>query len=110
MTREQVQAAVESYLRSEFGKLLTVRDVRRVHHVSSMGWKVRVVAPSRDGELEIAELEVDERGVLSPMLDPLGVIDILRATPAKGVAGEALDLGAFDPEPSLAADKPMQIY
>ncbi len=116
MTREQVHAAVSAYLRGEFGKLLVVRDVRRIHHVNSLGWRVRIVAPSREGDIEITELEVDERGVLAPLLDPLGVIDVLRASdnPPPSVRAEALDLGSFDadePAPqSLRPEASMQIY
>ncbi|MGC8000972.1 hypothetical protein, partial [Salmonella enterica] len=69
VTREQVQAAVSAYLKGEFGKLLVVRDVRRVRHVDTIGWSVRVVCPLRGGDVEIAGLEVDEHGVLSPLLD-----------------------------------------
>jgi CRP-like cAMP-binding protein len=115
MTREQVHAAVTSYLRGEFGKLLTVRDVRRVHHVNSLGWKVRVVAPSRRGDIDIAELEVDERGVLSPMLDPLAVIDLVRDSDKKPVVAASAvhldDLGSEEAAPpSNRGDAPMPIY
>lgn len=119
MTREQVHAAVSAYLRAEFGKLLVVREVRRVHHVNSLGWRVRIVAPSREGDIEITELEVDERGVLAPLLDPLGVIDVLRASdaPPHSVRADALDLGSFgadEPAPlsrsGAGSEAPMQIY
>lgn len=104
MTRDQVQAAVAAYLRNEFGKLLVVRDLRRVHHVAGNGWKVRIVAPLRTGDVDIAELEVDERGVLSPVLDPDGVVEVLRAThdddAPPSVRLDSLDLGGFDMEES----------
>jgi len=103
VTREQVEAAVSTYLRGEFGKLLIVREVRRVHHVDALGWTVRIVAPSRSGDIEIAELEVDERGVLSPLLDPLGVIDVIRTSdeaPPASMRPGAVDLGGFDLEES----------
>lgn len=108
MTREQVQAAVSAYLRAEFGKLLVVRELRRVHHVDAYGWKVRIVAPLKSGDVEIAELEVDERGVLSPLLDPDGVVEVLRASrdeePPPSVRIDSLDLGGLELEeapPSL---------
>lgn len=102
MTREQVKAAVTAYLRGEFGKLLEVRDVRRVHHVNTMGWKVHIVAPSHTGDIEIAELEVDERGVLSPLLDALGVIDVLRQSDnqPRSLRADTLDLGGFEAAPA----------
>jgi CRP-like cAMP-binding protein len=98
MTKEQVQAAVGAYLRGEFGKLLVVREVRRVHHVNSMGWKVHIVAPSREGDIHIADLEVDEKGVLSPLLDPLGVVDVLRASD-EPIPAEARDSLILDDGP-----------
>jgi CRP-like cAMP-binding protein len=102
VTRDQVQAAVAAYLQGEFGKLLVVRDLRRVHHVTGVGWKVRIVAPLRTGDVDIAELEVDERGVLSPLLDPDGVVEVLRSThddqPPPSVRLDSLDLGGFDME------------
>lgn len=114
MKKDEVFAAVSSYLRGEFGKLLVVREVQRVHHVSSLGWRVRIVAPSHHGDIEIAELEVDERGTLSPLLDPLGVIDVLRASDEapRSVRADALDLGLVDEPapPSLPTDGPMTIY
>ncbi len=117
MTREQVEAAVGAYLRGEFGKLLVVREIRRVRHVSTLGWRVRIVAPLRDDDIEIAELEVDENGVLSPLLDPEGVIDLLRASddeePPPSVRADALDLGGFDMEeeapPSRMANSEMRV-
>jgi len=102
VTREQVESAVATYLRGEFGKLLVVREVRRVHHVDALGWKVRIVAPSHHGDIDVAELEVDERGTLSPLLDPLGVIDVLRASDAEAApmsrAGASIELGGFELE------------
>lgn len=116
MTKEQVFAAVSTYLRGDYGKLLVVREVQRVHHVDAMGWRVRIVAPSHEGDIDIAELEVDERGVLSPLLDPLGVIDVLRASDnqPRSVRAESLDLGGLESDeavPSSAlGDAPQPIY
>ncbi|MBI2388161.1 MAG: cyclic nucleotide-binding domain-containing protein [Deltaproteobacteria bacterium] len=110
MTREQVQAAVSAYLRGEFGKLLVVRELRRVHHVDAYGWKVRIVAPLKSGDVDIAELEVDERGVLSPLLDPDGVVEVLRASreeePPASVRLDSLDLGGLDEQPPASLEMP----
>ncbi len=109
VTRDQVQAAVSAYLRAELGKLLVVREVRRVRHVESIGWRVRVVCPLRSGDVEVAELVVDEHGVLSPLLDVDGVVELLRAGARDdaplSVRADALDLGAFEP-PSSIEDAP----
>lgn len=108
MTREQVEAAVGQYLRGEFGKLLVVREVRRVRHVDSLGWTVKIVAALRSGDVPIAELEVDEHGVLSPLLDLDGVVEVLRSgadAPPPSRAMTAFDLAAFtldDVEPAAA--------
>jgi hypothetical protein len=109
VTRDQVEAAVGHYLRGEFGKLLVVREVRRVRHVDTMGWKVRIVSPLRTGDVEIAELEVDEKGFLSPLLDMDGVVEVLRGageeeSPPLSVRHQTLDLARldFDDEPASA--------
>lgn len=117
MTREQVQAAVSAYLKGEFGKLLVVRDVRRVRHVDTIGWSVRVVCALRSGDVEIAELEVDEHGVLSPLLDPDGVVELLRAGAHEAaplsIRADALDLGGIEldegPPSSLGDLPPMAV-
>jgi CRP-like cAMP-binding protein len=106
VTREQVEAAVGHYLRGEFGKLLVVREVRRVRHVDSMGWQVRIVSPLRSGDVQIAELEVDEKGFLSPLLDMDGVVEVLRGAgeeaPPMSVRHQTLDLARLEFEDELS--------
>ncbi|MGZ3455785.1 MAG: Crp/Fnr family transcriptional regulator [Polyangiales bacterium] len=116
MTREQVEAAVGHYLRGEFGKLLVVRELSRVRHVDSNAWKVRIVAPLRTGDVEIAELEVDEKGFLSPLLDMDGVVEVLRAGGTEdadppSIRHQTLDLARldFDDERSPSSTPPSSL-
>jgi CRP-like cAMP-binding protein len=68
VTREEVWQAALSDLRSRFGALLDVRDVRRVRRVAGEGWLVSVVMPTSKGDVHVADLRMDEEGTASPVL------------------------------------------
>ena len=68
MTREEVWQTVAAGLRDNFGRLLDVRDVRRVRRVSGDAWTVTVVLAAASGDLHVADLTVDDRGAISPTL------------------------------------------
>jgi hypothetical protein len=78
MTREQVWKAVSDRLRRDFGRLLEVRDVRRVRRVAGDAWTVVVVLAAPSGDLHVADLNVDDSGDLSLGLDGDSVIEAVR--------------------------------
>ena len=78
MTREQVWKKVSEALRPEFGRLLDVRDVRRVRGVAADAWSVTVVLAASSGDLHVADLSVDDSGAMSPKLGAEHVINAVR--------------------------------
>ena len=102
MTREEVLQALATYLRAEFGKLLVVREARRLRHATGQSWSVAVVIPSKDGDLAIDPVEIDEEGTIAnpPDIDAiLGAIrrDALARAAPQGVdaAGDVAELLGF---------------
>lgn len=82
MTREEVWDAITGYLRREFGKLLEVRDVRRVRRVAGDSWAVSVVMAATSGDIHVADVHVDEDANIRPLLGPDDVIAAVRAAHA----------------------------
>jgi CRP-like cAMP-binding protein len=78
VNRESVWKAVSERLRQEFGRLLDVRDVRRVRRVSGDAWIVTVVLAAPSGELHVADVTVDDAGTMTPTLGPDHVVDAVR--------------------------------
>jgi CRP-like cAMP-binding protein len=78
VNREEAWKHVADALRTDFGRLLDVRDVRRVRRVSGEAWVVTVVLTAPSGDLHVADLTVDGAGVLTPVLGPDHVIDAVR--------------------------------
>src|SRR5262249_48930405 len=68
MRREQVWKAVSEMLREAFGRLLDVREVRRVRHVSGQAWVATVVLAASSGDLHVADVTVEDDGTMSPAL------------------------------------------
>lgn len=99
MTREQVWQAVSDVLRESFGRLLDVRDVRRVRRVAGDAWMVTVVLAAPGGDLHVADLTVDDTGAVSPKLGAEHVIEAVRRAdraslrPAAEVPDELKDFG-----------------
>src|SRR4051812_44279857 len=80
MKREQVWKAVSAMLREGFGRMLDVREVRRMRRVSGDAWAVTVVLASSSGDLHVADLTVDDDGTITPTLGPDHVVEaVLRA-------------------------------
>jgi CRP-like cAMP-binding protein len=94
-------------LREGFGRLLDVRDVRRVRRVSGDAWLVTVVLASSSGDLHVADLTVDGAGAISPTLRPDHVIEaVRRAERAPALASPPDELADFggagdDDDPAL---------
>ncbi len=110
MTREQVWQQVSESLREGFGRLLDVRDVRRVRRVAGDAWMVTVVLGAQTGDLHVADLTVDDAGAITPALGPDHVVEAVKRAdrasrmPAKApdeLADFGGDLGANDEEPGL---------
>jgi CRP-like cAMP-binding protein len=109
MRREQVWKAVTESLREQFGRLLDVRDVRRVRRVSGDAWTVTVVLAASAGDLHVADLTVDDAGTITPTLGPDHFVEaVLRAErfsalpppPSEELASFA-DIAGEEEEPAL---------
>jgi CRP-like cAMP-binding protein len=113
VTREEVWKKVGEVLREGFGKLLDVRDVRRVRRVAGDAWMVTVVLAAPSGDLHVADVTMDDAGKITPPLDADDVIRAARdakkfsiSAPSIGVADELGDFGddsSDDLEPALEA-------
>lgn len=75
MTREEVWRTVSEGLRPTFGRLLDVRDVRRVRRVVGDAWIVTVVLVAPSGDLHVADLNVEDNGTMTPTLTADHVIE-----------------------------------
>jgi CRP-like cAMP-binding protein len=78
VTREQVWKTVSETLRRDFGRMLDVRDVRRVRRVSGDAWIVTVALAAPSGDLHVADITVDDAGVVTPSLNADHVIEAVR--------------------------------
>jgi CRP-like cAMP-binding protein len=89
--REQVWEKVAASLRNDFGRLLDVRDVRRIRRVVGDAWTVTVVLAASSGDLHVADVLVDdESGTITPVLTADHVIEAARRA-QKSVAGPEVD-------------------
>ena len=84
---------VSESLREGFGRLLDVRDVRRVRRVSGDAWVVTVVLAAPSGDLHVADLTVDSTGTTTPALTGDHVIDAVRSAKRVSLAPPADDFG-----------------
>src|SRR5206468_4184516 len=78
VSREEIWKRVSEVLRSDFGRLLDVRDVRRVRRVAGDAWMVTVVLAAPSGDLHVADITVDAAGGMTPVLGPDHVIEAVR--------------------------------
>jgi CRP-like cAMP-binding protein len=78
VTREEVWQKVAEALREECGRLLDVRDVRRVRRVVGDAWIVTVVLVAPQGDLHVADVTVDDAGVMTPRIGASHVIDAVK--------------------------------
>jgi CRP-like cAMP-binding protein len=109
VTREQVWRVVSESLREGFGKLLDVRDVRRVRRVSGDAWVVTVALAAPSGDLHVADLTVGDDGSMEPQLNPDHVVEAVRKAQRFSLAppppGDEMadfgDMGDGDDEPAL---------
>jgi CRP-like cAMP-binding protein len=78
VTREEIWKNVSDSLRRDFGRLLDVRDVRRVRRVSGDAWIVTVALAAPSGDLHVADVTVDDAGTVTPVLGADHVVDAVR--------------------------------
>ncbi|MCC7537350.1 MAG: cyclic nucleotide-binding domain-containing protein [Deltaproteobacteria bacterium] len=78
MTREQLVTAVAGYLRGLFGSAVELRDVRLERRVAGSTWVVTAVIAASSGDITVADLEVDEQGILTPALSTDDLVDAVR--------------------------------
>lgn len=91
VTREQIWEKVTDALRLNFGRLLDVRDVRRVRRVAADAWIVTVVLTAPSGDLHVADITVDDTGTMSQVLGPDQIIEAVRRS-------ERISLSAKPPD------------
>jgi CRP-like cAMP-binding protein len=108
VTREQVWKQMAALLTADFGRLLDVRDVRRIRRVVGDAWVVTIVLAAPSGDLHVADVTVDESGAMSPALTPDHVIEAARraervSLPPAGLSDELSGFGdEDDSEPALS--------
>ncbi len=95
MSREDVWKRVSDGLKQNFGRLLDVRDVRRVRRVAGDAWVVTIVLAAPTGDLHVADVTVEADGSMTPMLGPDHVIDAVRAAKRFSLAPPPDELSDF---------------
>lgn len=96
MTREQVWENATSFLVREFGRLLEVRDVRRIRRVMGEGWMVTVVLHATSGELHVADVVVDESGAMSPPITADAIVPAVKRKLTETLPPPSEDMGDLD--------------
>lgn len=90
MTREQVWKSVTEALRPDFGRVLEVRDVRRVRRVAGEAWLVTVVLAAEGGDIHVADLTVEDGGSMSPKLGPMHIVTAVRRSERRTTSSSAM--------------------
>jgi CRP-like cAMP-binding protein len=78
VNRDLALLTAARWLREEFGRLLQVREGRRVRRAAGECWAVTVVAVPSSGDVVVGQIEVDEAGEISPKLSADDVIKALQ--------------------------------
>src|SRR5262249_21674582 len=87
---------MSAFLVREFGRLLEVRDVRRIRHVVGEGWTVSVVLNASSGDLHIADVLIDESGGMSPVIDSNTIVAAVERARTAQLPGPSEDMGDID--------------
>jgi CRP-like cAMP-binding protein len=110
VTREQVWRTVSEALRPTFGRLLDVRDVRRVRRVIGDAWIVTVVLVAPSGDLHVADINVEDNGTMTPTLTADHVVDAAKNQKKFVLAAVPDELADFgDAGPSSDAELSMLV-
>jgi len=109
---------VSDRLRVDFGRLLDVRDVRRVRRVSGDAWVVTVALAAPSGDLHVGDVLVDDSGAMTPALNADHVLEAIRraqrfsgAPPPADELADFGDFGADESEPTfdmLTDEEPLE--
>ncbi len=108
MTRDEVLQALGAWIRAEYGKLLVLREVRRVRRAAGTTWRARVVGPAPEGDITVGDLEIDEDGSILNEIGVAQLLDAVRrpqesepeaagADPFGGELSELRDMGEEEP-------------
>jgi CRP-like cAMP-binding protein len=92
VTREEAWKKVSDSLREGFGRLLEVRDVRRVRRVVGDAWVVTVVLAGASEEVHVADVTVDDAsGTISPALGADHIVEAARRPKPTALAQRPVD-------------------
>ncbi len=111
MSRDEVLGALGRHLTLRFGPLVRVRELARVRRVLGDAWVAKLAVPTRDGDISLGDLEVDDEG---RPLSALGVEELVSAiragavssAPAANLPDDFLDGLAESVRDPLAHEKP----
>ena len=95
MTREQVWKSAADKIRVDFGRLLDVRDVRRVRRVAGDAWVVTVALAAPSGDLHVADVTIDDTGTWTPALNADHVLEAIRRAQSAAPASASKELADF---------------
>jgi CRP-like cAMP-binding protein len=73
--------SAKKYLRDNFGKLVTARDIRRVRRPLGDVWVIRVVSAT-GADVEVGTVDIDEQGHIEKGLVADAVMEALRRPPS----------------------------
>jgi hypothetical protein len=105
VTREEVWKRVSAVLREDCGRLVDVRDVRRVRRVAGESWTATVVLAAPSGDVHVADVTVEDSGDISPRIGAEHVIEaVKRAENASRGVKPLDDLGDFGADLGAASD------
>jgi CRP-like cAMP-binding protein len=107
VTREEVWKNVAARLKPDFGRLLDVRDVRRIRRVVGDAWVVTIVLAAPGGDMHVADVTVDDAGAMSPALTADHVIEAARRATPFTLSAAPDELSDFGEAPSSDAELSM---
>jgi Cyclic nucleotide-binding domain len=101
MMQREAQALIQQYLRENFGRLLQFREIGKVRRAAGIFWRAEVVCLSRDGEIPMGRVTVNNDGHL---VEKITVDDLITAL--KGFVPVSLeDADLADQQAKLLADE-----
>jgi CRP-like cAMP-binding protein len=78
VNRDLALLTAARWLREEFGRLLQVREARRVRRAAGECWAVTIAAVPTSGDVVVGQIEVDETGEIAPKLTADDVLKALQ--------------------------------